>query len=62
MFFYSVEEVKKKTLIELIDEVHLNCKPLFIQSINKNSAVMITLEQFFQMQQTYEQALKVLKK
>ena len=62
MSLYSLEEAKKKTLIELINEVYLNSKQVFIQSINKPSAVIISLDQFFEMQQTYFASLKVLKK
>ena len=62
MSFYSYDEAKKKTLGELLDEAHLTSKPIIIQSINKHSGVIITLEQFYIMKQTYHASLKALKK
>lgn len=61
MGFYQYSEIKDK-IAEIIDEANLSQKPIFIQSINKHGAVVLSLETFFTMHQAYHASLKILKK
>ena len=61
MLLYTEEETENKNLWELIDIVHFESKPMFIHSINKHNAVILSLEQFYEMQQVYYTLLKLQK-